>query len=160
MTTTDLAQANTFFKDFAQTQVPMIGYCQPELVALDRQHCETIIPLQQQTKNHVDSLYFGALAVGADITAGFLAIWLSQQTSHYVELLFKDFQADFKKRALAATHFHCHAGEQIQNMIAETIETKDRVNQAVIVTATTPSLSNDIVAEFSLTLSLKHKPRD
>ena len=157
MSVIDLTEAKHHFESFARHKVPMIGFCQPELIKLTPSSCETVIPLNNNTKNHVDSLYFGALAVGADITAGFLAIWLSQQSEHFIEVVFKDFQADFKKRALAATHFLCDSGDLIQQMIAETTQTQERVSRAIPIMATTPSLSKDIVAEFSLTLSCKRK---
>jgi hypothetical protein len=158
MTVLDKSKAEQSFNVFAKNKVPMIGFCNPELRSLDYNGCEIVIPLSTATKNHVDSLYFGALAVGADITAGFLAICLSQQSEHYVELVFKDFKADFKKRALADTHFYCEQGELIRSMIAETIETKERVSQPIRVIAKTPTLMDDVVAEFELTLSLKCKP--
>ena len=153
----DLTQAQHHFESFAQKKVPMIGFCQPTLIKLTPTSCETAIPLNNNTKNHVDSLYFGALAVGADITAGFLAIWLSQQNEHFIEVVFKDFQANFKKRALATTHFQCDSGELIQQMITETTQTQERVSRSIPIIATTPSLSKDVVAEFSLTLSCKRK---
>ena len=154
-----LAQAQTLLKEFSEKKVPMIGYCSPTLIAITNQHCELKIPLNQQTQNHVNSLYFGTLAVGADITCGFLAMLQVQSANQPIELLFKDFKADFKKRALADTHFHCHEGEKIQTMINKTIETSKRVNQTIVVSATTPSITaNDIIATFELTLSLKFKP--
>ena len=157
MTIINLEDAQSHFNIFAQDKVPMIGFCQPSLISLTPSCCETAIPLISNTKNHVNSLYFGALAVGADITAGFLAIWLSQQSDHFIEVVFKDFQADFIKRALATTHFQCDSGELIQQMIDETTESKERVNRSIPIIATTPSLSDDIVAKFSLTLSCKRK---
>ena len=153
-----LNQAKQRLSEFSQNKVPMIGFCNPQLLSLSPQACEIAIPLNTQTQNHVDSLYFGALAVRADITCGFLAMMQVQNAKKPIELLFKDFKADFKKRALADTHFHCHEGEQIQAMIDKTLSTQERVNQSILVTATTPSLTqNEIVAAFELTLSLKYK---
>lgn len=151
-------QAKTELRQFGDSQVPMIGYCEPELLGLSERHCETRIGLTPKTQNHVSCLYFGVLAVGADITGGFLAIWLNKQSDHYVELLFKDFKADFKKRALADTHFRCSDGELIRLMMAETIKTGERVNKAIHVIATTPTVCDGVVAEFQLTLALKYKP--
>ena len=159
MVVIDFAQAKSSFQHFSQHKVPMIGFCKPDLLALDEESCEVVIPLSEDTMNHVNSLYFGALAVGADITAGFLAICFSQAIEHYIELVFKDFKADFKKRALADTHFYCNEGALIQRMIAETLETKERVSKPITVIAKTPSVSDDVVAAFELTLCLKHKPK-
>jgi len=155
-----LDQAKKLLSEFSHNKVPMIGFCQPELISLTEQHCEICLPLNQNTKNHVNSLYFGALAVGADITSGFLAIMQVEKTGKPIELLFKDFNADFKKKALADTHFICQEGDKIQAMINQALQTQQRVNQGIVVTAKTPSLStDDVIASFTLTLSLKHKPK-
>ena len=159
MSVIDIDQARVLFQQFAQTKVPMIGFCQPVLEQLNTAGCEISIPYSDQTINHVNSLYFGALAVGADITAGFLAIFLGQQSGHYVELVFKNFQAEFKQRAMAATHFYCDQGALIASMIEETISSKERVSQPIRVIAKTPEISDDVVAEFVLTLCLKCKDR-
>lgn len=157
-TPSSLAQAQQALNDFGQHQVPLIGFCQPRLITLTDTQCDIQIPLNQQTQNHVKSLYFGTLSVGADITGAFMAMMLCQQSSQYIELLFKDFKADFKRMALADTLFSCHDGQLIQQMIKETISTHRRVNQPLNIIATTPSISDDkVVASFELTLSLKAK---
>jgi hypothetical protein len=160
MTTASISKANDILARFGQDQVPLIGFCQPSIEAISDEHCEIKISLNTKTQNHVASLYFGTLAVGADITGGFMAMMLAEQSGHYIELLFKDFKADFKKRALADTHFHCHDGLLIQSMIKETLASEERVNKPIKITATTPSITgNECVAEFILTLSLKYKPK-
>ena len=53
---------------------------------------EIKIPLKRRTKNHLYSMYFGALSVGADITGGFLAMMCIQKTNKRVALIFKDFK--------------------------------------------------------------------
>ena len=44
-------------------------------------------------------------------------------------------------------------------MLDETIETGERVNKPVTVIAKCPDVSDDVVAKFVLTLSLKHKKK-
>lgn len=158
MTTIDLKAAQQLLTQFGQQRVPMIGFCQASLVDLSPSHCEITLPLTDETKNHVDCMYFGALSVGADIAGGFLAMAIIDQTKQPIELLFKDFSADFKQRANGDTHFTCNDGQHIQTMIQQTLTTGERINHPIHVTATVPSVSLDPVATFTLTLSLKHKP--
>ena len=47
--------------------------------------------------------------------------------------------------------------EDIRNMIKESMQTKQRVNFPVNVFASVPSISNDNIAKFTLTLSVKVK---
>lgn len=152
-----LIASNKKMQEFAKKKVPMIGYCGPDLLRLSDKVCEIKIALSDKTKNHVDSMYFGALAVGADITCGFLAMSMCDKQSDYVELVFKDFKIDFKRRVLADAHFICEDGGVIEKMIQETTATGQRVSKEIKVSVTTPSISNEIVAECCLTLSLKKK---
>jgi acyl-coenzyme A thioesterase PaaI-like protein len=156
----DLTKAQHMLTQFGKTQVPLIGYCDAKLIEVSDQHCKVVLPLSDKTKNHLDCMYFGALSVGADITGGFLAMLLTELGQQPVELLFKDFSADFKRRANGDTHFVCHDGQLIQEMIQTTLATGERVNKAIFVTATVPDVAaNKVVANFQLTLSLKYKPQ-
>ena len=101
--------------------------------------------------------YFGAFSIGADITAGFFAMHLINKSKENVQLIFKDFKADFLKRAEGDVHFYCNMGTQISDLVSKAISSHDRVNSPVLIIAKVPSLSDEIVAEFELTLSLKNK---
>ena len=67
------------------------------------------------------------------------------------------FHADFFKRPTGDVVFECDMGDDINNMINVAIESKTRQNLPVLVRATVPSLSKEIVASFTLTLSVKVK---
>jgi hypothetical protein len=53
--------------------------------------------------------------------------------------------------------FTCDMGEEIKELIDRSLKTNQRVNLPVLVTATVPSISDEIVAKFTLTLSVKTK---
>ena len=65
---------NLFIKYFGLTKVPLIFYCRPKGVKLSNSSVTLKIPLLRRTKNHVGSMYIGALAVGADLTSALLAL--------------------------------------------------------------------------------------
>jgi len=114
------------------------------------------IPLNYWTRNHLKSMYFGTLAIGADCAGGLLAMHLIRKSGKKLSIVFKDFRADFLKRPEADVHFTCEDGSKIRKMIAQAVKTKKRVNQPVRITATTPKISGkEPVAVFDLTLSLK-----
>jgi len=151
----DIKQAQQLLDNFSSNDVPMINYCHASIVGISPKHCEVKIPLADATKNHLNCMYFGALSVGADVAGGLLAMMMIKQTKQPIDLLFKDFNADFKLRANGDTHFTCNDGMLIQDMITQAITTKKRINQEITVTATSPSISNTPVAIFKLTLSIK-----
>ena len=142
---------------FGFMKIPLIFFCRPKVVSISETRIEVRIKLNRRTKNHLNSMYFGVLSVGADITSGFLAMKLIRKSQSKISLIFKDFHADFLKRAEGDVHFICEDGLAIQNLIEETKQSGKRENLPVHITAVVPKISNEAVAKFILTLSLKKK---
>lgn len=143
---------------FGLTKVPMLFWLRPKVVELSDQRCVVMLPLNRKTKNHLNSMYFGALAAGADCAGGLMAMMLIHQSGKKIALSFKDFKADFLKRAEGDTYFTCHQGEEIRQFVDRVIVSGERENLPVKITATCPKkLGNEPVVEFELTLSLKRK---
>ena len=143
------------------TKIPMIWYCKPSVVEIDEDHCVLKIKLKRKTKNHVNSMYIGALTVGADLAGGILALELVNKSGRKMNPVFKDMQANYLKRAEGHVYFTCTEGGKIKEMVQKAVDTGERINQPVNITATVPNkLGNEPVAEFVLTLSLKElKPK-
>lgn len=73
-------------------------------------------------------------------------------------MVFKNFQAEFLKRAEGDVHFICDQGKEISELVAQAAASDERVERQVEVIATVPTLSDEPVARFKLTLSLKRRP--
>ena len=142
---------------FGITKVPLIWWCRPKVINHTNERLEVKIPLRFRTKNHLGSMYFGVLAVGADVTGGFLAMDSIMKSGRKVALIFKDFKADFLKRPEGDVHFYCGDGIEIRELVKKAIETGERHNYTMLIEATVPSISMEVVARFRLTLSLKDK---
>lgn len=142
---------------FGITKVPMIWYCRPKVIEHTDEKIEIKIPLKRKTKNHLGSMYFGVLAVGADITGGFLAMDPIQESGRKINLIFKDFKADFLKRPEGDVHFKCNDGLAVKELVDRVSKSSDRHNFKLSIEATVPSISSEVVAKFELTLSLKDK---
>ena len=52
-------------------------------------------------------------------------------------------------------HFICRDGKAVSDLVNTAIETGERQNYKLKIIATTPKISDDVVAEFELTLSIK-----
>jgi len=142
---------------FGISKVPLIFFVSPRVIKLDDQVCVISIPLNRRTKNHLNSMYFGVLATGADLAGGFVAMKTIIDSNQKVSLSFKDFHAEFIKRAEGDVHFICRQVPEIKKFVSEVIESKTRMNFPVHIEAVVPSRSSEIVAKFTLTLSLKLK---
>ncbi|CCN34074.1 putative Thioesterase/thiol ester dehydrase-isomerase [Vibrio nigripulchritudo SO65] len=151
-----LQKANLYLQIFGFSKVPLIWLCRPKILNIDEQSVEVRIPLRRRTKNHLNSMYFGALAIGADLAGGFMAMGKAQERGGKVSLAFKAVKGEFLKRPERDVHFTCSDGELIDQMLDETFSTGERVNKPVTITATCPSLNGDEpMAVFELVLSVK-----
>lgn len=151
-----LTQANLLLRSFAWTKVPLIYWTGAKIIEISDQSCVVRMPFRRRNRNHLNSLYFGVLMVGADISGGLLAFKMANASGRKVSFAFKDVHGQFLKRAEGDTIFRCDDGEAIARALEQTFGTGDRVNQPVTVTATTPTkFGNEPVATFQLTLSVK-----
>lgn len=154
----DTLKQTAFVRLFGLTKVPVLFYIGPKVIKLDDSSCEIMVPLKRRTKNHLNSMYFGVLACGADLAGGLMAMQLIRQSGRNIALVFKDFKADFLKRAEGDTHFICNQGQDVANLVKKTIESGERENLTLEVIAYVPKkLGKEPAAKFSLTLSLKDK---
>ena len=143
---------------FGWTKIPVLGFCSPSVVELNDEKCVVQVPLNWRTKNHLGSMYFGVLAVGADCAGGLLAMRLIQAQGNKVSLVFKDFKAEFLKRPERAVHFTSTQGLEVAELLKRALDSGERENMTVHIVATVPEVSGDEpVARFELTLSLKRR---
>lgn len=149
-----------YLRLFGFMQVRMIGYCKPTVLEMSDERCVIRIPLSARTRNHLGSMYFGALAVGADCAGGLIAMRLitsQKDAGGPVSLVFKDFFADYLRRPESDVEFECADGAKIRTLVQKAQATGERVNETVVVTARCPKDSPEPVAVFRLTLSLKRR---
>lgn len=137
-------------------KVPMLSRVRPKVVEMTDERVIISVPLLRRNRNHLDSMYFGVLACGADLAGGMLAmrrIWISGKP---ISLIFKNFNAKFLKRPEANTHFVCEDGKVIDQLVTRTLKSGKREETIVRVRALCPdTFGEEPVATFELTLSLK-----
>lgn len=151
-----LTRFKFFLWHFSRFKVAMIGYVRPSIITLNEQTIVIRIPLGRRTRNHLNSMYFGALAVGADLAGGFHGLYHAELAACKVSLAFKSFQAQFLRRPEHDVYFVCDAGELVKAMIQETKMTGERINKPIPIKAYTNYPSQPVeVAGFILELSLK-----
>ncbi len=109
---------NLYLRAFGTLKVPLLGWVGPQVLEVSDERCVIQIPLSRRTKNHLNSLYFAVLAAGADCAGGLIAMRLIESSGEPVSLVFKDFHAEFLKRADGDTVFTCADGVAIRNLVA------------------------------------------
>ena len=134
-------------------KIPLIGYVRPKLIEVNEDTIKVRIRLRRRTKNHLNSMYFGALTVGADIAGGIHVFYFSEKAGKKVSFSFKGMKADFLKRAESHIIFESNDGQIIKQAIEESSLSKERVNKNVLVNAL--DLKDEIVATFEMVVSVK-----
>lgn len=143
---------------WALAKIPMIAWVRPKVVALSDARCELRVPLSRRTRNHLGSMYFGALCTGADAAAALAGLKASQALGNRIAFVFKDVHGEFFKRPEADVHFSCTQGREIRELLEKASASGERENLPVHVVATVPTLfGEEPVARFTLTLSVKRK---
>lgn len=142
---------------FGWLRIPLLGKTSPTVVELSDERCVVRLPLKRATKNHLGSMYFGALAIGADCAGGLIAVEQIRRHKAKVSLVFKSFQAQFLKRPEGDVYFVCEEGGRIRAQVARAMASDERITEPVNLRAEVrlPDGSSEVVATFVLELSLK-----
>jgi acyl-coenzyme A thioesterase PaaI-like protein len=145
-------------RTFGFTKIPLIWWVNPSVKSVGVERTEIIIPLTRRTQNHLKSMYFGALAIGADLAGGLLFMNLMSKEGLKASFVFKDMTAQFLKRADGDVHFVSDSGKGVQELVRRVSESPERQETKVEIKALVPKKYGDEpVAIFTLTLSVKRK---
>ena len=144
-----------YLRYFGITRIPLLYYVRPSVTEISDTRVVIKIPLNRRTKNHQGSMYFAALAMGADVCVGLLAVDLINKQPQKISFVFSDFNAEFYRRADADVYFCCDQGHEIAALVDKAMHQDDRVALPLQAVATLASDADQPVARFRLTLSLK-----
>jgi acyl-coenzyme A thioesterase PaaI-like protein len=153
---TPLSWFKLFLWYFGHFKVPLIGHLKPKLIHIDEKEIIVKLPLGHRTRNHLHSMYFGALAVGADLAGGMHGFYHAKQSKVKASIVFKSFQANFIRRPETDVYFICKQGEVVKEMLREAQKTKERINKFIEIRAfVNYPVAPEEVANFNLELSIR-----
>lgn len=151
----ELLLQNIVLRIFGIFQIPLIGYTGARLVEVSDESIKLLIPHRRRNLNHMRSIYFGALAVGADLVVGYIAFFIAFVENRPLTFVFKGMKANFLWRAEEDALFVCDEVQRVRNAAEQTLKDGERVNLTVPVRVYQRSDPNKIYAEFEMELSLK-----
>ena len=134
-------------------KIPMIRFTNPKLLAIDDNSVRVKIKLRRRTKNHLNSMYFGALSVGADIAGGIQVFYFSKKMDRKVSFAFKEMNAQFLKRAESDIVFESNEGQKIQKAMEKSLKEGSRINDSIMVEAKNDQ--GEVVATFEMIVSVR-----
>jgi len=131
-----------------------LAFVTPRVVENTVERVEIKIPLTWRTKNSWNTLFFAAIAAGADLTGGFRAFECAPARS--VGVLYKDMSISFLRRCDGDLHLVSLDQAKVESAVEEAATTKQRVNIVVEVKGYVYSYSTtEPVVVAKMTLSLK-----
>jgi hypothetical protein len=143
-------------RGFGLYKLPLLAFIWPEVLKITETESVLKVPLTYRSKNHLGVMYFGALSMGAEAVVALHVLDVMQRRGQWLDFLFKDFKANFLKRAEGDVLFCCEDGEAIRKLIEEAFESGERKSATFKSFATTPKQTGDShVADFEITLSVK-----
>src|SRR5438067_13641570 len=105
----------------------LLFFVKPTVLEVTEQRCEVVIPLNWRTKNHLKSMYFGALCIGADVAGGLICFPLMSGMQEKLFLALKSVRAEFLERPVADAHYSSEAGGAVQRCARRAIARRARV---------------------------------
>ena len=136
-------------------KIPLLWFVRPKVVSIDDNECVVKIKLRRRTRNHVRSMYFGAMAVGADLSAGLHTFYFAEQDQNRMHFVFKAMDCQFLKRAESDVRFISREGTKIKQAVEKARESSERQNQEVMVDGVDDN--NEVIATFKMVVSVKFK---
>lgn len=136
-------------------KIPMIGFVRPKLISINNDQAVIKIRLRRRTRNHLKSMYFGAMSVGADLAAGLHTFYLAGEDQKRMSFVFKSVNAEFLRRAESDVLFICNDGPKIKTIIDQALASGERVHESVEVLV--QDEAKEIVATFQMTVSVKFR---
>ncbi|MFP5519463.1 MAG: DUF4442 domain-containing protein [Bdellovibrionia bacterium] len=152
-----LLKYTLFTRAFGWLKIPLVGFASPTVERFDDTHCVISIPLGYRTRNHVGSMYFGALAIGAELSIAAAAVFAIKESGKKIDFIFKDFKCEFLKRGDGDVHFFSHEVAEVKALIQKASESKERLEQKFTGYATVPGKSNEPIIKYELTMSVKNR---
>ena len=149
---------NAFLTAYGLFKIPLLVFIGPRVEEMTDKKFVIKIPLGYRTKNHLNSMYFGALGVGAELSIAAPAVQVIAESKQKIDFIFKDFKAEYGKRADGDVHFVCDEVESVVALINEAKTNPDRIERKMKGYAIVPSKNpTEPVMKYELTLSVRNR---
>lgn len=147
-----------FVNLYGLLKIPLVLFVNPRVVESSKNRFEIKIPLSYRTKNHLNSMYFGALGIGAELSIAAAAVVAISESKQKIDFIFKDFSGQYLKRGDGDVHFICEEVDQVYALIEEAKTTPERLERKMKGYAVVPKTnSTEPVMTYELTLSVRNR---
>ncbi len=140
-----------------EIESPIITYCKPDILRLTEEQCDVLIPLSHATKSHINTMGFGPLSIGADLTGGLLVFYHGQYYDKALNFCFSKAIISFLRKPTTDVLFTCLDGALIKQTLDKAYQMKKGLLVDIRVLASMQKEQRiKRVAEFILTLYVEY----
>lgn len=150
----EIKKLNRFIRTLSLFKVPLLGICRPQVLELSNEVARVRLPYEFLTKNHLGSMYFGALAMGSELSIALQLLERMRSEKVPVSFIFKDYQCEFLKRAESNVQFVTEQVRAINTLIDQAMQSSDRQNGTFEGYALAEK-TNEKLMSYKLTISIK-----
>jgi hypothetical protein len=143
---------------FSLIKLPLLAFITPEFVEFTDEKTIVRVRLGYRTRNHLSVMYFGALAMGAELSVAGAAVDQIQKSGQKIDFLFKDFESSFLRRADGNVLFICEDAGAVRQLIKEASLSSDRLEHKFSGFAVVEG-KDEPVMKYKLTLSVKNRSK-
>lgn len=156
--TPNIKKLGRFIRTLSLFKVPLLGICSPKVIELSEEKAVVELPHKFLTKNHVGSMYFGALAMGSELSIALRLLDRMQREKVPVSFIFKDFSCEFLKRAETDVQFVTEQVKSIDELIDRANSNPDRQNGTFEGYAISAKTKEKLMT-YKITISMKRFER-
>jgi len=136
-------------------KLPLLFYIRPVVTKYDEKICHIKVKLKRRSQNHLNSMYFGALTMGAELSIAAIAVFEIRGLKKPIDFIFKDFKCQFIKRADTDVIFISESNLEVKQMLLDTLKSKERIERTLNGKAVSDKNPELVFMTYSLTLSVK-----
>lgn len=142
------------------SMTPMLRYIRPRLVELTSDRATVRINVSRRSKNHINSLFVGALATGGDCVGALIPIKFMFETGHRTPPIVKSVSSEFYKKVKKYAYFTCTQGKELYELCNAAVASGEPQEFTVHVIVTAPAeYGDEFVARISQVMSVKDLSR-
>lgn len=161
MTTIEKIKMSALINAYCMVNIPLLAFCTPRVIELDDNRAIARIRLDRRTRNHLGVMYFGALAMGAELSIALKCLQAIAKSGQKIDFIFKDFECEFHRRADGHVHFICDQAAAVQTLINKAAASSERMTETFEGYALIPGgESQEPVMSYKLTLSVRNRRKD
>lgn len=154
--TMDRLKQTAMVNAYCLLKIPLLAFITPEFYDMTDEKSVIKVRLGYRTRNHLNSMYFGALSMGAELSVVAPSLRAIEKSGKRIDFIFKDFEAQFLKRADGHILFTCSQAKEIVQLIEEAAQSSERLERKFDGVATVEG-KNEPVMTYRLTLSVRRR---